>query len=51
MNAAAIPAVKARIRRLSRTDAQRIAAVALEMSAAAEIELYLDELETGEVEA
>ena len=50
MNAAAIPAVKARIRRLSRAEAERIAAVALEMSAAAEIELYLDELETGKAQ-
>lgn len=48
MNAASIPAVKARIRQLSRADAQRIAAVALEMSAAAEIERYLGELETEE---
>lgn len=48
MNATEIPAVKARIRRLSRPEAQRIAAVALEMSTAAEIEQYLDEFEAGE---
>ncbi|HHY56906.1 MAG TPA: phosphoenolpyruvate--protein phosphotransferase [Chloroflexi bacterium] len=51
MNAAAIPSVKARIRQLSRQDSQRIAAVALEMGTAAEIENYLDELETGETQA
>lgn len=51
MNAAEIPAVKARIRRLSRLEAQRIAAVALEMSTAAEIEQYLDEFEVGETQA
>jgi phosphoenolpyruvate-protein phosphotransferase/dihydroxyacetone kinase phosphotransfer subunit len=47
MNAASIPAVKARIRQLSRTEAQHIAAAALEMSAAAEIELYLESGQIG----
>lgn len=43
MTAAAIPAVKARMRRLRRTEAERIAEVALEMNTAEEIERYLDE--------
>ncbi|HRA65064.1 MAG TPA: hypothetical protein PL187_03530, partial [Caldilinea sp.] len=48
MNASSIPAVKSRIRRLSRSDAQRIAAMVLEMSTAADIEAYLDEAEAAE---
>lgn len=45
MTATAIPAVKARIRNLRRGDAQRIAAVVLEMSSAADIEEYLGKME------
>lgn len=48
MNASSIPAVKSRIRRLSRSDAQRIAAMVLEMSTAADIKAYLDEAEAAE---
>lgn len=45
MNAASIPAVKERIRQLSMAEAQEIATASLEMSSAAEIEIYLDEIE------
>jgi len=48
MNAASIPAVKARIRQFGRADAERVTALALELSTASEIELYLDEIEAKE---
>ncbi|MCS6826128.1 MAG: hypothetical protein NZ553_05870, partial [Caldilinea sp.] len=45
MSPAAIPLVKERIRRLDMAEAKRIAALALEMSSAEEIEAYLSDVE------
>jgi phosphoenolpyruvate-protein phosphotransferase/dihydroxyacetone kinase phosphotransfer subunit len=49
MTPTAIPIVKERIRRLELTEAKRIAAMALEMSSAEEIEAYLAEIEDTDV--
>ncbi|GIK73019.1 MAG: multiphosphoryl transfer protein [Chloroflexota bacterium] len=44
MTATSIPAIKARVRQLSMSEAKRIAEVALEMSAAEDVEAYLEEM-------
>lgn len=51
MSPAAIPLVKERIRRLDMAEAKRIAALALEMSSAEEIEAYLSDIEQTELAA